>query len=236
MKNFVIIIIFILSIIITRKVNHILSSHIVLETSQHAFRRIFTIWWISLLCLGALANKVGLIDINNDKSSNNQSSVQVQENRVNSDRYAEDQYVEDKYAGANEYSEDNGSDVDEEIDFDEDIDDKEKEYEEEEYEEGEYNEGESEEEENEDWREFVFPESDTRVLKAEEIKQYDSDILRIARNEIYARHGRRFNDSILQGYFDSLSWYKGTIAPEDFDEGVLNSIEKKNLKKIEKYE
>ncbi|MFR9148557.1 MAG: YARHG domain-containing protein [Hungatella sp.] len=33
------------------------------------------------------------------------------------------------------------------------------------------------------------------------------EALRFAKNEIYARHGRRFHDSELQGYFDQLSWY-----------------------------
>ena len=43
----------------------------------------------------------------------------------------------------------------------------------------------------------------------------------IARNEIYARHGRKFNDSELQAYFNSKSWYKGTVNPEDFSTSVF---------------
>ena len=57
-----------------------------------------------------------------------------------------------------------------------------------------------------------------------------SEDLRLAKNEIYARHGRRFKDSELQAYFDSQPWYNGTIEPEAFDEGVLNEIEKDNIK------
>ena len=59
---------------------------------------------------------------------------------------------------------------------------------------------------------------------------------RIARNELYARHGRRFKDAELQGYFDSCDWYEGTIAPEDFDDTVLNEFEIANRDLIVQYE
>ena len=53
--------------------------------------------------------------------------------------------------------------------------------------------------------------------------------LRIARNELYARHGRIFNDGGLQAYFESRSWYHGTILSNDFkDELFFNDYEKKN--------
>ena len=59
----------------------------------------------------------------------------------------------------------------------------------------------------------------------------------IARNEIYARHGRKFNDSELQEYFNGKSWYNGTIAPENFNaDAILSDIEQANLKLIHKYE
>ena len=43
------------------------------------------------------------------------------------------------------------------------------------------------------------------------------DELSIAMNEIWARHGRRFKNNWLQGYFNSKSWYSGTISPDDFN-------------------
>ena len=61
-------------------------------------------------------------------------------------------------------------------------------------------------------------------------------MLRLGRNEIYARHGRRFLDEEIQSYFDSMPWYEGTIEPEDFKESVLNKYEKRNLQKIKLYE
>ncbi len=51
----------------------------------------------------------------------------------------------------------------------------------------------------------------------------------LARNEIFARHGRRFQNQDIQAYFDSCSWYEGTIAPEDFDTSVMNDVEVQNV-------
>ena len=55
--------------------------------------------------------------------------------------------------------------------------------------------------------------------------------LRYAKNEIYARHGRKFKDAELQAWFDAQEWYDGTIAPEAFDDNVL--IEKKNIQVLQ---
>ena len=60
--------------------------------------------------------------------------------------------------------------------------------------------------------------------------------LRLARNEIFARHGRMFDDQELQDYFNSKSWYRGTIRPEDFSESMLSETEKANIETIKKYE
>lgn len=90
--------------------------------------------------------------------------------------------------------------------------------------------------EEEEEEEYIFPESDSRLLKKSELKNCSAEELRLGRNEIYARYGRKFQDAELQKYFDSMSWYTGFIEPEDFDESVLNKYEKKNLKIIKKYE
>ena len=64
----------------------------------------------------------------------------------------------------------------------------------------------------------------------------DSYGLKITRNEIFARHGRMFDDQELQDYFNSKSWYRGTIRPEDFSESMLSETEKANIETIKKYE
>ena len=88
----------------------------------------------------------------------------------------------------------------------------------------------------EDNCEFVFPEDNVFPINASELEGKTAAECKIARNEIYARHGRRFNDEQLQGYFDLCSWYEGTIAPEDFSDAVLNDVEKANLQMISEYE
>ena len=49
-----------------------------------------------------------------------------------------------------------------------------------------------------------------------------------AKNEIYARHGRKFKSQELQRYFGSKSWYNGRIEPDNFDISVFNDYERKN--------
>lgn len=88
----------------------------------------------------------------------------------------------------------------------------------------------------EDSCEFVFPEDNVFSIDVAELEGKTAAEYKIARNEIYARHGRRFNDEQLQGYFDTCSWYEGTIEPENFSDAVLNEVEKSNLQMISEYE
>ncbi len=90
--------------------------------------------------------------------------------------------------------------------------------------------------ESEETGTYVLPDSDTRLYTADELAGLSKADLRIARNEIYARHGRRFDSQDLQDYFDSQPWYHGTIDPDDFDSGAFNDIEKKNIALIEEAE
>lgn len=87
-------------------------------------------------------------------------------------------------------------------------------------------------EEEEEEKEYVFSESSERFMEKKDLFGIDQETLRIGRNEIYARHGRRFSDAKLQEYFDSKQWYEGTIEPDNFDESVLNEYEKENIKLI----
>ena len=84
--------------------------------------------------------------------------------------------------------------------------------------------------------EYVFPFSSERRLYEDDLWDLSEWELRIARNEIYARHGRKFSDKELQEYFDSCSWYYGTIEPKKWKEDALNKIEKDNIKLISDYE
>lgn len=80
---------------------------------------------------------------------------------------------------------------------------------------------------------YILPEADKTYISRDYLQYFSQDDLRLAVNEIYARHGRRFNSADLQNYFDQKTWYQGTIAPEAFDESVLNAFEKENAKLID---
>lgn len=87
-----------------------------------------------------------------------------------------------------------------------------------------------------DGNEFVFPNSNACYLEESCLWNLSKEKLRIARNEIYARHGRRFNDEVLQNYFDHCSWYEGTLAPSDFSEELLNEYERANILLMQQYD
>ncbi len=83
---------------------------------------------------------------------------------------------------------------------------------------------------------YILPQSSTRYLTRQDLAGLTKDQLRLARNEIYARHGRKFQTQEIQDYFNSKSWYTGTIEPKDFREEYLNVYEKENLKLIQSLE
>jgi hypothetical protein len=75
-----------------------------------------------------------------------------------------------------------------------------------------------------------------RLLNVSELQGRSSWELNILRNEIYARHGRRFDDHALQSYFDSQPWYRGTFAPNRFREDWLTPVERANATLIREYQ
>jgi hypothetical protein len=80
---------------------------------------------------------------------------------------------------------------------------------------------------------YMIDDSDTRIISKSEIVNFTPWQLKVARNEIYARHGREFVHKDLQCYFTAQSWYK--IDP-NFSESMLSSIENKNVATILSYE
>lgn len=79
---------------------------------------------------------------------------------------------------------------------------------------------------------FLFADSDSRDLTDAELSYLSDEELRIARNEIYARRGRLFDDEGLRNYFGSKSWYHGTISAGSFSDDMLNDYERRNTRKI----
>lgn len=90
------------------------------------------------------------------------------------------------------------------------------------------------EQSGESW-EYILPDSSRSYLTDGEISTLTDDELQMAINEIYARHGRRFQDSGIQAYFDEKSWYLGTTDPDSFDESVLSDVELTNIQVLSAY-
>ena len=83
---------------------------------------------------------------------------------------------------------------------------------------------------------YIFPTSSIDALTKSDLEGLTADECRYARNEIYARHGRMFDDEELQAYFNAKDWYVGTVKPKDFKESVLSQVEKDNINLITDYE
>lgn len=84
-----------------------------------------------------------------------------------------------------------------------------------------------------DSSDYVIKDSGTRLLTNDDIKGLSKYSLALARNEIYARHGRKFQTPEYNDYFSGKSWYH--INPNynySDDNSNLNSIEIANVKLI----
>jgi hypothetical protein len=80
-------------------------------------------------------------------------------------------------------------------------------------------------------RDFIFSDSDRRLLTRAELDRLSRAELRIARNEIYARRGRYFDSEDLKQHFGAFPWYRpSTWEPR------LNAIESQNVSLIQQAE
>ena len=80
---------------------------------------------------------------------------------------------------------------------------------------------------------YILANSGTKLLTNDDIKGMSKHDLALARNEIYARHGRKFQTEEYSKYFSGKSWY--SINPNynySDDDSNLNSIEVKNVQFI----
>lgn len=90
-----------------------------------------------------------------------------------------------------------------------------------------------------EYADYVLEDADSGIFDAEYYTDFSDEMLKIARNEILARHGRKFNDPSLQAYFDNMYWYEPLYEPEEFDaqmESLLNQFELENLAIIQQVE
>lgn len=80
---------------------------------------------------------------------------------------------------------------------------------------------------------YIISDSNTRVISKSELTSLTPWQLKVARNEIYARHGREFVHKDLQCYFSEKSWYE---IDSGFSESSLSAVENKNVATIKAYE
>lgn len=86
------------------------------------------------------------------------------------------------------------------------------------------------------YSDYIIPDSSTRLLSESELYGLDQDTLKLARNEIYARHGYIFKSDELMNYFSSKSWYVPQYESDQDVYAQLNDIEKQNLDMIKSME
>lgn len=85
--------------------------------------------------------------------------------------------------------------------------------------------------------EYILPKSDKEKLSRADLEGLTKEQLRLARNEIYARHGMIFGVDDLDNYFATKSWYKPTVAFAAFDDKVeMSIVEEQNIILIQQLE
>ena len=75
-----------------------------------------------------------------------------------------------------------------------------------------------------------------RICGPAELSYVPSENLALMRNMIYAWHGRKFRDPVMDAYFKERPWYLGTVEPEAFSEEVFSSTERENIRLIREME
>lgn len=80
---------------------------------------------------------------------------------------------------------------------------------------------------------YIISDSSTRVISESELETLSDWQLKVARNEIYARHGRPFVHQDLQCYFAAKSWY---AEDPNYSDSTLSATEQKNIAAILNYE
>lgn len=80
---------------------------------------------------------------------------------------------------------------------------------------------------------YVISDSNSREISKSELINLTPWQLKVARNEIYARHGRPFVHQDLQCYFATKSWY--SVDP-NYNVSSISYTENKNIATIQAYE
>lgn len=79
----------------------------------------------------------------------------------------------------------------------------------------------------------ILPQSNDRHLNNADLAGMSNWRLTLARNEIYARHGRPFDNANVRAYFQSTGWYRPNA---NFRESWLSQTESRNAVFIREYQ
>lgn len=86
--------------------------------------------------------------------------------------------------------------------------------------------------------EYILPTADSEYISVEYMKSMvtngDTSLIRLAVNEMFARHGATFSKQKNIDYFSSKSWYNPIegVSDEYIQENLFNNYEKANLKNL----
>lgn len=91
--------------------------------------------------------------------------------------------------------------------------------------------------ESNDLNEYILWFSSEREITQADLARKSDRELTLIRNEIYARHGRKFLTDWIQEYFNGCSWY--SVNPDynyEDEDSMLTALERHNLQVIVEYE
>ncbi len=83
---------------------------------------------------------------------------------------------------------------------------------------------------------YLLPTSSYAYLDESAVAYWPAQVVCYAKNEIYARNGRRFASTELQGWFDMQYWYTPIYTPEQFSDSMLNVYETANVQMLSNVE
>lgn len=76
---------------------------------------------------------------------------------------------------------------------------------------------------------FLLPAESYSYIDPGTVSSWSAQVICYAKNEIYARNGRKFVSTELQNYFNSQYWYVPLYEPDQFTADMLNQYETANI-------
>ncbi|MDY2628929.1 MAG: YARHG domain-containing protein [Lachnospiraceae bacterium] len=76
--------------------------------------------------------------------------------------------------------------------------------------------------------------TDMKYYSENDFQDVPPEVIHLAKNEIYARHGYIFKSEDLNNYFMGCAWYQPRYSSDEFSDSVFNDYEQANLKLLGK--